>query len=161
MANLVEAADSDSELGKMTEAAIGVLAETDTDDPELIGIEELPMSVLQARIAAAVESFGVPLADARVLADMTTRSESAPHVARTVLTSLSSDVALSEEISDAYSRRAELMVIDPLTISAAALLLLTLKIRRVKVSRQGVDISLDPLKQGMIQALLSSISGSS
>ena len=43
-----------------------------------------------------------------------------------------------------------MMVVDPGTVLAAAVLLLVLKLRRVKVGREGVEVTLDPVRQGML-----------
>jgi hypothetical protein len=70
------------------------------------------------------------------------------------------DEALAGEIAEAYERRKDLMAVDPLTISAAALLLLVLRVRRVRISKQeGVDVTLDPLKADVVKAVLSFVGG--
>jgi hypothetical protein len=81
-------------------------------------------------------------------------------VAQTVVAELQRDDALAGEIADAYERREDLMAVDPLTISAAALLLLVLRVRRVRISkRDGVDVTLDPLKADVVKAVLSFVGG--
>jgi hypothetical protein len=152
--NLDPAVLSTKDLGKLTEAAIGVLGSADDGDPELEEVQSMPPGVLRERIAAAAESIGLSTERATALAEIASREDLAPDVARTVLTQLSRDSALGREIADSNRRRGDLMAIDPLSVSAAALLLLTLRLRRVRVSNQAVEIDLAPLKGGIVDAVL-------
>jgi hypothetical protein len=145
---------SELDLGKLTEAAIGVLAAAG-DDPQLADVQSMPAGVLKEQITGAAEGLGFPAERAARLSDLATRAESASDVARTVLAELTRDEALAAEVAESNRRRQDLMVIDPLTISAAALLLLALRIRRVRVSKKdGVDVQLDPLKADIVEAVL-------
>jgi hypothetical protein len=145
---------SGRELGRLTEAAIGVLEGADDGDPELADVQSMPQSVLQEQISTAAESLGFSTQRAVELADIASRGDLAPDVARTVLAELSRDATLGAEIAESNRRRGDLMAIDPLTISAAALLLLALRVRRVRVSKDGVDVNLAPLKVDIVEAVL-------
>jgi PP-loop superfamily ATP-utilizing enzyme len=145
---------SELDLGKLTEAAIGVLVAAG-DDPQLAEVQSMPAGVLKEQITGAAKALGFPAEHAARLSDLATRTESASDVARTVLAKLNQDEALAAEVAESNRRRQDLMVIDPLTISAAALLLLVLRIRRVRMSKKnGVDVQLDPLKADMVEAVL-------
>lgn len=148
---------TDVDAAKLAEAAIGVLEPADEEGADL---QSLPPAAIQEQIAAAAESLGVTADEAAQLAAAASREDLAAGVARTVVAELQRDEALAGEIADAYERRQELMAVDPLTISAAALLLLVLRVRRVRVSRQdGVDVTLDPLKADVVKAVLGFVGG--
>lgn len=148
---------TEADVAKLAEAAIGVLEPADEEGGDL---ESLPPAAIQEQIAAAAESLGVTAEEAARLAAAASREDLAPDVARAVVEELQRDEALAGEIADAYERRQELMAVDPLTISAAALLLLVLRVRRVRVSKQGgVDVTLDPLKADVVKAVLSFAGG--
>lgn len=148
---------TDPTVAKLAEAAIGVLEPADEDGADL---QSMPPAALRAEITAAAQSLGVTAEDAARLAEAAARDDLAPGVAEAVVAELQRDEALAEEIADAYERRQDLMAVDPLTISAAALLLLVLRVRRVRVSRKdGVDVTLDPLKADVVKAVLSFVGG--
>jgi hypothetical protein len=149
--------DPERDPAKLAEAAIGVLEVADEEAPDL---QLLPPAVVREQIAEAAEALGVPPDEAARLAAAAASEELAPGVAVAVVAELERDDALAGEIADAYERRRELMAIDPLTISAAALLLLVLRVRRVRVSKQaGVDVQLDPLKPEVVKAVLGFVGG--
>jgi hypothetical protein len=148
---------TDQDIAKLAEAAIGVLAPEDADGADL---QSMPPSVIQDEIAAASESLGLTADEAARLAEAASREDLAPGLAETVVAELRRDEALAGEIAEAYERRKDLMAVDPLTISAAALLLLVLRVRRVRISKQeGVDVTLDPLKADVVKAVLSFVGG--
>jgi hypothetical protein len=148
---------TDSNVAKLAEAAIGVLEPADEEGADL---HSLPPAVIQEQIAAAAQSLGVTPEEAAQLAVAAAREDLAPGVAQTVVAELQRDEALAGEIADAYERRQDLMAVDPLTISAAALLLLVLRVRRVRISKKdGVDVTLDPLKADVVKAVLSFVGG--
>jgi hypothetical protein len=148
---------TDQDIAKLAEAAIGVLAPEDADGADL---QSMPPSVIQYEIAAASASLGLTADEATRLAEAAAREDLAPGLAQTVVTELRRDEALAGEIAEAYERRKDLMAVDPLTISAAALLLLVLRVRRVRISKQeGVDVTLDPLKADVVKAVLSFVGG--
>lgn len=148
---------TDQDIAKLAEAAIGVLAPEDDDGADL---QSMPPGVIQGEIAAASESLGLTADEAARLAEAAAREDLAPGVAQAVVAELQRDEALAGEIAEAYERRKGLMAVDPLTISAAALLLLVLRVRRVRISKQeGVDVTLDPLKADVVKAVLSFVGG--
>jgi hypothetical protein len=137
------AAGSEHELALLTDAAIGVLTDPAiTDDPILLNLEDAPPSVLKNGIVESAEAIGLSAEDANKLASVATSSGPAPQVAEILIAQLKRNEQLSAEIAETYSRRSELMVVDPITIGAAALLLCVLRVRRVKLSKNGIDISI-------------------
>jgi hypothetical protein len=148
---------TDTDVAKLAEAAIGVL---EPADEEGVDLQTMPRSVMQEQIAAAARSLGVTAEESARLAEAAAREDLAPDVAQAVVAELQRDEALADEIADAYERRKDLMAVDPLTISAAALLLLVLRVRRVRVSKkEGIDVTLDPLKADVVKAVLSFVGG--
>jgi hypothetical protein len=149
--------DPERDPAKLAEATIGVLEVADEEAPDL---QLLPPAVVREQIAQAAEAIGVAPEEAAQLAEAAASEDLAPGVAQAVVAELERDEALAGEIADAYERRSDLMAIDPLTISAAALLLLVLRVRRVRISKQeGVDVTLDPLKPEVVKAVLSFVGG--
>jgi DNA-binding transcriptional MerR regulator len=153
-------AGSEHELALLTDAAIGVLADpTVTDDPILLNLDDVPASVLKNGIIESAQAIGLSVEDANMLASVANSSGPAPQIAEILLAQLKRNEQLNEEIAETYRRRSELMVVDPITIGAAALLLCILRIRRLKLSKSGLDISFDPLKADMVKALLDWLKG--
>jgi hypothetical protein len=151
--------ESEQDVARLAEATIGLL-QGGIEDETLAEVESMPPSVVQREITAAAESLGVSAEAALQLADATSQENLATGITRTVVAELSRDESLGREIADSYERRAELMVVDPLTISAAALLLLVLRVRRVRLSKkEGLDVSLEPLKGNVVKAVLSFVGG--
>jgi hypothetical protein len=148
---------NEGDMAKLAEAAIGVLEPAYEEGADL---QSLPGAVIREEIAVAARSLGVAPEEAAQLAAAAGREDLALGVAQAVLAQLQRDDALAEEIADVYGRRQDLMAVDPLTISAAALLLLVLRVRRVRVSKQeGIDVTLDPLKADIVKAVLSLVGG--
>lgn len=152
--------ESEADVARLAEATIGVLQGGVGDDP-LLEVESMPRDVVEREIAAAAESVGVSSQEASQLADAVSQQDLAPGIARAVVAELSRDERLSDEIADSYGRRGELMAVEPVTITAAALLLLVLRVRRVRLSKQeGLDVTLEPLKGDVVKAVLGFVGGS-
>jgi hypothetical protein len=151
---------NEHELALMTDAAIGVLADPAiTDDPILLNLDDVPPSVLKNGIIESAQAAGLSAEDASMLASVVTSPGPAPEIAEILLTQLKRNEQLNAEIAETYRRRSELMVVDPITIGAAALLICVLRVRRLKLSKKGVDISFDPLKADMVKVLLDWLRG--
>jgi len=56
-------------------------------------------------------------------------------------------------MNEAYRRRSEMMLADPGTLAAAALLLLVLKLKKVHVSSGATEVDFYPIKNEILQAL--------
>ena len=52
-----------------------------------------------------------------------------------------------------------MMLADPVTITAISLLLLVMKLRRVKVGKEGVEVTLDPIRNGIRDVIKGLTSG--
>jgi hypothetical protein len=152
---------SEHDLALLTDAAIGVLADpANTDDPVLLNLKDVPSTVLEHEIITSAQAAGLSAEEARLLAANATAHGSASQLADIMLAQLKRSGELAAEIDDTYHTRSELMVVDPITISAAALLICILRIRRVRLSRKkGVDISFDPLKPDVVKAVLEWLRG--
>lgn len=150
---------SEQELAQLTDAAVGVLGVAG-QGPEPSEVLNLPERVLRRQLHDAAVDQGLSEAEATQLADAATEPSSAPMVARAVLSELQKEGPLSTELSDAYERRGDLMAVDPLTITAGALLLLVLRIKTVKVSRQeGTTIEFLPLQGSIIGSVFRFLGG--
>ena len=148
-----ETQDRDAhELTVMTDAAIGVLLSNSDTDTSIL---DAPPSVLRRLLVDEARRIGLTDEDAAILADGATSAPKVAGVADVLLTELRQSQPIREELDAANARRDELMVIDPVSIAAAALLLAALKVRRVKISKaDGVDLSFDPVKSEMVKAVL-------
>jgi hypothetical protein len=67
--------------------------------------------------------------------------------------------ALRDEVGEAYAARKGMMVVDPGSVLAVSLLLLVLKLRRVRVGREGVEVTLDPVRGGALKLVGSLLGG--
>ena len=152
--------ESERDVARLTEATIGLLLGSVEDDA-LADVESIPPAVILREIVKAAESLGCTVEEATQLANVVSRQELAPDIAKAVVAELGRNESLGQEIADSFERRSELMVVDPLTISAAALLLLVLRVRRVKLSKDGLDVRLDPLKGDVVKVVLNFLGGGS
>jgi hypothetical protein len=130
----------DADLRLLLQAATSVLAESADDEDEAADLAELPPSEAAAEVGA---TLGQPDGAASRLVDD-------PELDRELALALVREVcaipALRAEVDDAYTARKRMMVVDPGSILAVSLLLLVLKLRRVKVGREGVYVELDPVR---------------
>ena len=122
------------ELTVMTDAALGMLLDGGEIDRSIL---DAPPSVLRRLIVDEARNVGLSEADVAILADGATASPQAPGVAKVVLTELRRAKPIRDELDAATARREELMVIDPISIAAAALLVTVLEVRRIKISKSG------------------------
>jgi hypothetical protein len=145
------------ELTVTTDAALGMLLNSDEIDRSIL---EAPPSVLRRWIVDEARGVGLSEEDAAVLAEGATAAARAPGVAEVVLTELRRAPPIRDELDAAKARREELMIVDPVSIAAGALLVAVLKVRRVKLSKSGgVDVSFDPVKSEVVTAVLGFLKG--
>jgi hypothetical protein len=139
----------DDELRAMIRAATSVLARR--GDVRRDDLAQMPQSVAVAELRGALESEGLALApeDTIALAEPTLERR----VAEAVLSELGRDAQLRAAIEGARRASDELMVLDPGTLGVVALVLLSVKVRRIRVTRDGVDVAFDPVKQGVVSSL--------
>jgi hypothetical protein len=56
-------------------------------------------------------------------------------------------------VDAAYTANQRLMIADPVTIMAIGLVLLVMKLRKVKVGKDGLDVTLDPMQDVMAEVI--------
>jgi hypothetical protein len=150
---------SEQELAQLTDAAVGMLGVAG-EGPHPAEVLNMPDRVLRRQLHEAALDEGLSEDEATRLAEVATEPSSAPVLARAVLSELQKEEALAEELESAYARRGDLMAIDPLTLTAGALLLVALRIKTVKVSRQeGLTIEFHPLKASIVSTVLGVLGG--
>ena len=150
--------EGEQELTVVTDAALGLLMQSPEVDRSIV---DAPPSVLRVEILDAARQNGISDEDAEMLARAATSEIDATGLAEVLIAGLRHTEAIREELDLAAARRGELMVIDPISVGAAALLLAVLKVRRVKVSKKdGVDISFDAARPGILSGVLAFIKGS-
>ena len=145
---------TDDQLGLLTQCAVTVLAEgaggdADVDVDEL---RELPAAVLAPDLAEALRAAGVPAGEQQIerLAEETTATRT---LAIALLEQICAVPALRAEVDAAYTAHQRLMIADPVTIMAIGLVLLVMKLRRVKVGKDGLDVTLDPMHEVMAKVI--------
>jgi hypothetical protein len=135
----------DADLRLLLQAAASVLAEAAEDEDEAADMVEMPASEAAAEVGATMGSAG---GAARRLVDD-------PAADRALALELVREVcaipALRDEVDEAYAARKRMLVVDPGSILAVSLLLLVVKLRRVKVGREGVQVELDPIREGALK----------
>jgi hypothetical protein len=151
---------SDDQLGLLTQCAVTVIAEGATDEAgvDVAELRELPATVLAPDLAEALRAAGVPAGDQQIerLAGETTSNRT---LAIALLEQICAVPALRAEVDAAYTAHQRLMIVDPVTIMAIGLVLLVMKLRRVKVGKDGLDVSLDPMQDVMADVIKSLIGG--
>jgi hypothetical protein len=138
----------DRQLGLLVQAAAAVLAGAGDGD-DLRQATELPAGALAADLGGALAEQGVA-ADEGAVRRLVEAGERDRQLGIALLRQVCAVPALRAEVDAAYAARQRMMVVDPGTVLAAAVLLLVLKLRRVKVGREGVEVTLDPVRQGML-----------
>lgn len=135
----------DAELRLLLQAATSVLTESADDEAKATDLVEMPASAAAAEIGAMLSDSG----------DDASRLVDDPVADRALAVALVREVcaipALRDEVDEAYVARKRMLVVDPGSILAISLLLLVLKLRRVKVGREGVDVELDPVRDGALK----------
>ncbi len=149
---------SDDQLGLLTQCAITVIAEGAGNDADVDEIRELPPVVLAPDLAAALRAAGVQARDQQIeqLAEETTSNRT---LAIALLEQICAVPALRAEVDAVYTAKQRLMIVNPVTIMAIGLVLLVMKLRRVKVGKDGLDVTLDPMQDVMANVIKGLIGG--
>lgn len=149
---------SDGQLGLLTQCAITVIAEGAGNDADVDEIRELPAVVLAPDLAAALRAAGVQARDQQIerLAEETTSNRT---LAIALLEQICAVPALRAEVDAVYTAKQRLMIVNPVTIMAIGLVLLVMKLRRVKVGKDGLDVTLDPMQDVMANVIKGLIGG--
>ncbi|MBV9375182.1 MAG: hypothetical protein JO320_09040 [Alphaproteobacteria bacterium] len=140
---------NERELGLLLEAAAQVLTESAEDDPSVTEVIDYPPSMLQTELRRILAESGI-IADEPVATQLVTDTEADRALSVALIQSLCTIPELRDAVDEAYEARRRIMVIDPATIAAVSLLLLVMKVRRVHVGREGIDVRLDPIRDGAL-----------
>jgi hypothetical protein len=135
---------SDRDLRLLVEVTVELLASA-ADEPDRP--TDLPRSMLLGEVRGLLADNGVAVDDPRV-ADQLGEGLFRPAVVP-VLEQLSSD----PKLADAYAARKRMMVLDGGVLVGAALLLLVLKLKRIRLAKLGVDIELYEAKADALKAI--------
>jgi hypothetical protein len=135
----------DADLRLLLQVAVSVLAEGAEDQDEAADVVEMPASEAAAAVGATVG--GREEAASRLVDDPAADRALALELVREVCAIPS----LRDEVGEAYVARKRMMIVDPGSILAVSLLLLVIKLRRVKVGQGGVDVELDPVREGALK----------
>lgn len=140
-----------------TDAVLGLLIDAGGLDRSVL---DAPPSVLRRLVEDEARSAGLSPADTAALAEGVAQPSQAAAVAHLVLGELWRADELRGELDAASRQRDELMAVDPISISALALFVAVLKVRRIKVSkRDGVDMSFEPIRAEVLRAVLGLVKG--
>lgn len=139
----------DRDLRLLVEVAVELLAGA-VDDPDRP--TDLPRSMLIGEVRDLLAADGVAVDDPRVADQFAGDGLFRPAVLP-VLEQLASDPQVADAIAEAYEARQRMMVVDGGFLVGAALLLLVLKLKRVRLAKLGVDIELYEAKADALQAI--------
>jgi hypothetical protein len=143
---------SDRELGLLVDCAAAVIAEGSGEDAELRELRELPAPVLAPDLAEELGALGVHAGQQQVR-EIAGQAESSRLLATALLEQICAIPALRAEVDAAYVASQRMMIVDPVSITAISLLVLVMKLRKVKVGRAGVEVTLDPIKKAMVSVI--------
>lgn len=139
----------DAELAMLVEAATSVIAEH-TDEAGAKTYLEMPLRPASQVLKSTLADAGVAV-DEEATAELVRNQKATRQLTVRVLRSLAQQPILAAEIETAYRDRQKMLVIDAGLISAAALLLLVLKLKRVKIG--GVDVSFYDARQSALDSI--------
>jgi hypothetical protein len=139
----------DRDLRLLVEVAVELLA-GGADDPDRP--TDLPRSMLIGQVRDLLAADGVAVDDPRVADQLAGDGLFRPAVLP-VLEQLASDPQVADAIAEAYEARQRMMVVDGGFLVGAALLLLVLKLKRVRLAKLGVDVELYEAKADAVQAI--------
>jgi len=126
---------TDAQLSALVDSALFVLGLSAESDAAL------PADMPAGPLARALENQGL---DAETASRLARDDALSRPVAIAVLRQLAAEPALAEAVERAWRERSGLLVVDAGVILGAALLLLVLKLRKVKVHpKEGVEVELD------------------
>ena len=143
---------SDRQLGLLTKCAAAVIAQGAGDDDDAQEIVELPVAALAPDLADALRQAGVPVNDQQIQ-QLCETGPSNRALAIVLLEQICAVPALRAEVDAAYTARQRMLVADPVTIAAVGLILLVMKLRRIKIGKEGLDVTLDPIRNVMTNVI--------
>jgi hypothetical protein len=141
----------DGELSALVQAASSVLARRGDAAESAREIQRMPRSVAERELVTELGEEAETL-EAKAVAGLL--DDRARESACAVLQELGRDPRLRSAIDDAYRARDDLMFVDPGTLAVAGLVLLAMKVRRVRIGKEGLDVQFDPVREGVVGRLL-------
>jgi hypothetical protein len=142
----------DAELRALVRAATSVLARRGDAPESARDVSRMPRSVIVRELRMELRAQAT-IVDPDAVAGLVD-GELARESACAVLREVGRDANLRAAIDDAYRAADDLMFVDPATLAVAGLVLLAMKVRRVRVGKEGVDVQFDPVKEGVVARLL-------
>jgi hypothetical protein len=139
----------------LADAAIYVLQQGAADAGEPVGEDpsQMPLAIVRGEIEAALADSDIELA---LPADLA--ASSAP-IALALLEEIGNHPELRAEVEEAYQQRRKMMVIDFGIVTGPALLYLVMKLKRIRVGKDRVDISFYEYKQEMAEGVRDAVGG--
>jgi len=144
---------SDQELASLVESAIFVLKQSDV--PGAPSPTEMPAGPMTKALEQLLGERG---ADRSAAGRVVKQRELARPVAVALLTAISTEPALAQEVERVWRERGGLLVVGTGAILAAALLFLVLKLKKVKANKGGVEIDFDKLSTGALGSVFKFLS---
>lgn len=143
---------TDAQLGILVESAIFVLKQS----AEQAGPapQEIPPGPMVQALEDLMGERGVE--DTAAAGRIVQQPDLSRPVAILILKEIASVPELADEIETVWRERSDMLVVEPATIFAAALLLLVLKLKKVEVSKKkGVTVEFDKVSEGALGKILS------
>jgi hypothetical protein len=141
----------DKEIATLGAAAVAVLSES-ADPVEDISVLDMPDGPLAGALQSAIAARRVAAASVadRIVGD----GALARPVAVQILKQIAAFPKLAHEIELTYESRKRMLVADGGVICGAALLLLVLKLKKIRVGKPGMEIEFTKASEGILNAVL-------
>jgi hypothetical protein len=141
----------DAELAALAQAAVSVLqwnAEGDIED-----VEDMPPGALERELEDELAGHGVE--DSGEAARKVVRDEEmARPVAVALLWQIAEQPELRARVDEVYRKRKDMLVVGTGVILAGAFLLLAMKLKKVKIGKEGAEVEFEPIKEGALARVL-------
>lgn len=134
---------SEADLATLVAAAEHVFAAGDED---AAGYAALPSGVAGTAIAAELAEDGTARSPTAVTAAVRDRA-----MVLATLRTLAAEPVVADAVAEAYRKRRDMLAVDAGVLTAAALLLFVLKLKRIKIGK--VDVSFYEARQGLLEQL--------
>jgi hypothetical protein len=138
----------DDQLNVVAEAALTVLQRR-ADEGDAAYVEELtsmPPGPLGRELRAALAENGLGASE-----DQARQLVNSREAALAVLEQIAREPELARAVEQVLCERQGMMFVEPGTLLAGALLLLVIKLKRVRVSREGADVEFRDLKADVLE----------
>jgi hypothetical protein len=140
---------SDQALAAVVESAIFVLKQSDT--PGAPSPTEMPAKPMTKALEQLLGERG---ADTSAAGRVVKQNELSRPVAVALLSAIATEPVLAQEVERVWRERRGLLVVGTGGILAAALLFLMLKLKKVKATKDGVEVDFDKLSTGALRSVL-------